>query len=228
MYKVAVLISVYEAEEYIDSKLTSVLNQTMFDTCTFLFVSCQSKRDVVSKINDFCAAYKNCKHIESREYITIYEAWNIGIENSDSQYLANYNMDDQWHPEYLSKCSKILDETNAAIAITEILVTDTPNQLYPFWHHVDKIPSGLYPDFVVGPSPMWRRDLHEKYGLFENYYVISDALMWDKFHKGNEKFILVKEELVLYLRNPLSLERRHHDESGERLINVDLKKKYGN
>lgn len=227
MYKVAVLISVYEARDYIDSKLASVLNQTLFEQCTFIFVNCQNRHKEAEKLSIFCSNHKNCLHILSDEYITIYEAWNIAIENSSSQYLTNYNMDDQWHPEYLAKCSKALDETNAAIVSTEILITDTPNQLHPFWHHVDKIPSGLYPDYVVGPSPMWRRDLHIKYGQFENFYVISDALMWDKFYKGKEKFILLNEELVLYLRNPQSLERRRHDENGDRLINIDLKKKYG-
>jgi hypothetical protein len=226
MYKVAVLISVYEAGEFLDSKFKSITEQTIFDQCAFIFVNCQNKHKEGAKLDDFCKDYKNCMHLMSKEYITIYEAWNIGINNSHSEYLSNYNMDDQWHPKYLDKCSKALEAQNAGIISTEILITDTPNQLYPFWHHINKVPSGLYPEFVVGPSPMWRRSLHAKYGLFENFYVISDALMWDKFYKGNEKFYLLEEELVLYYINSESLERRRNVD-GEKLLNIDLKKKYG-
>lgn len=226
MYKVAVLISVYEASHYLDSKLTSIANQTIFDQCTFIFVNCQDRHKESIKLDEFCKINRNCKHLISKEYITIYEAWNMGITNSESDYLSNYNMDDQWHPEYLEKCSKAADDQNAAIVSTEVLITDTPNQLYPFWHHINKIPSGLYPNFVVGPSPMWRRDLHDKYGLFENFYVISDALMWDRFYKGGEKFVILNEELVLYFISPESLERRR-DGNGEKLLNIDLRKKYG-
>jgi len=60
----------------------------------------------------------------------------------------------------------------------------------------------------MGPQPMWRRSLHEKYGYFdENIIQPGDWDLWLRFAEG-ETFLHIDEFLGLYLYSPDSREHR--------------------
>lgn len=58
--------------------------------------------------------------------------------------------------------------------------------------------------------PIWRSDLHSKYGQFnyEKYGVYADFEFWLRIMKDNNKCFLMKNAEVLYLEDENSLERR--------------------
>jgi len=135
----------------------------------------------------------------------------------------NSNVDDMLHPDYVSLCTEYLDShPDIAVVSSRVIMTDTPNQIYPDWEWCDEMPFHAYPQSTAGPCPVWRRSLHEKYGYFDNYRVIGDARMWEKWLAGGEKFGLLDKKLVLYLRNPNSLERRRDPTTGRSLRELDL------
>ena len=221
--KYTILITLYKSGPYIESKLQSLENQTILNQAEIIFLNCQDHDKESIKINEYTAKHPNSRQIHFPQHKNLYETWNTGIQQTTGQYITNYNADDQWHPQYLEKCGNYLDTHHQiAIVSTGVLITDQPNQIYPKWTHHDKMPAHEYPKSSAGPSPMWRRNLHDKYGYYGNYRVIGDARFWEKLHEAKEKFGLIHDDLVLYYTSPESLERRK-DKEGNTYIDLDLK-----
>lgn len=223
--KVVVLVALYKSGEFIKSKIQSLRNQTIIDNSLIVFLNCQNHDNE----NVYCEAFANERsnviNILFDEQISLYLSWNVGIQRTKSQYITNYNADDQWHPSYLERCCDYLDKNpDISIVSTGVLMTHTPNQLWPNWSAHDAMPAYTYPLSTAGPCPVWRRELHNKYGYFGDYHVIGDARMWEKFHAGGEKFGLINENLALYYLSKDSLERRHDQTTGQLLRDIDLAK----
>ena len=54
--------------------------------------------------------------------------------------------------------------------------------------------------------PLWKREIHEKYGMFnENYKMAGDWEMWLRAVKNGCTFIRIDEPLGLYYFNPNGL-----------------------
>lgn len=194
----------------------------MFNDCWIVLLNCQNLEGESALFAEFVNQHENVIEIRYNEYIKLYSSWNDGIKNTDSEYIVNYNMDDQWHPEYLETCTKWLNENqDHAIVSSGCYVACNPNQVWPNWKWIDKMPFYKYPLSTAGPCPVWRRVLHDKYGYFEDHYVISDAKFWEQLYTGNEKFGLIDSFMVLYYQNPESLERRCDPKTGQPLITID-------
>ena len=223
-YDVTVLVALYHAAPYLEARLESIRSQTFFHRAHVVLLNCQDATDESLIYDRFLNDNENVSAIHYFDHVGLYSTWNDGIRSSRARYVTNANADDQWHPEYLERCINYLDEKeDVAIVSTGVIVTDVPNQLYPEWGRgtVGRMPMVAYPESSAGPSPMWRRSLHDVYGLFGNYRVIGDARFWESLLAGGERFGLIDEDLVLYYLSPESLERRH-DDSGTSLRDLDL------
>ncbi len=72
---------------------------------------------------------------------------------------------------------------------------------------------------------MWRRNLHDKYGYFdERCAIISDALLWEQWKSNDENFGLLDKEYVLYFASSNSLERRIDTITNRWVKDIDLEK----
>lgn len=220
--KCVVLIALYRSGRYIRSKLASLRLIKELDQALVVFLNCQNidgESEILSK-----PLKRNPNYVEIvfDDHLSLYETWDYAIENTNSEYVCNYNADDQWHPDYLTKCMEYLDNTaNVSIVSTQVLVTDEPNQIYPNWNCMDRLPAIVFPASTAGPSPMWRRSMHERYGGFGKYKVIGDAKFWERMLIGKEEFGLIREDLVLYYCAADSLERRVDPDTGRYLRDLD-------
>lgn len=235
MKRVTVLIATYHSDpELVQSKVCSLLDQTILPYSNIVILNCQDTRNESHHFGPFIRGQSsrwgktgggaNVTEIIYHEYVKLYKSWNDGIRMTTSDYVVSYNMDDQWHPEYLEKCVNFLDQhPEFATVNSRILTTDTPNQIWSRgpWQSDGELPFLPYPLSTAGPCPMWRRSLHDKYGYFDDYFVIGDARLWEKWHAGGERFGLIDEPLTLYYRNPESLERRQNID-GVKLRDIDL------
>lgn len=222
--KITILVGLYKASEFIDAKIENLKRQTMFEDCNIVFLNCQNLENERDKYKSFLGG--NVSEILYDEHVGLYKSWNDGIKATESEYIVNFNADDMWHPEYLERLVSILDGSfEYSVAYSHVLTTSTPNQFdNKLWTHEGGLSVHPYPNGTVGPCPLWRRSLHEKYGFFADCQVISDALMWQKWRRGGEKFYQLCEPLVLYFHNPNSLERRMCPNSKLALRDLDLQK----
>lgn len=223
-HAVLVLVAIYKAGDYIASKIQNLTQQTIFNECCFVLLNCQNLQNERSKYSHILH-YNNVIEILYDDYVRLYSSWNDGIRRSDSKYICNSNVDDLWKPDFLEVCSDHLDKNaSTSVVSTNIMVTRTSNQGdVNNWKYDHYMPKGLvYPLTTAGPCPVWRRDLHDKYGYFDDYRTIGDAKMWEKWLAGGELFSVIDKDLVLYYASANSLERRV-DESNVSYRDLDLK-----
>ena len=77
--------------------------------------------------------------------------------------------------------------------------------------------------------PMWRKSLHERYGLFNpwDFAAIADWEFWLRCAAGGARFMLLRERLGLYYRSPRSHNRRlHSDSATERIVRNARERSY--
>ena len=221
---VTILVAIYNAKEFIKAKIENLQQLSTFDDCWVVLLNCLDNQNESEIYRDFVRSNDNVLEIKYGAHVNLYPTWNHGIAITNSKYIMNSNVDDMLHPVYASQCARYLDDNpDIAVVSSRVLMTDTPNQVdHNIWEWCDEMPFHPYPLSSAGPCPMWRRSLHEKYGYFGDYRVIGDARMWEKWLAGGEKFGLLDEKLVLYLRNQQSLERRCDPQTGIPLRELDL------
>jgi glycosyltransferase involved in cell wall biosynthesis len=223
MSKVAtILVALYKAGQFLESKIKSLEKQTLFDRCNIVLLNCQNLDNEADIYKDFLDKNDNVTEIRYDEHVRLYPTWNDGILATDSTYIMNSNVDDQLHPQYVEACSEYLDKhTQFCCVSTGVLLTYQPNQVWPQWESQGRLPYHAYPASTAGPCPLWRRSLHDKYGYFGNYRVIGDARIWEAWYDGKERFGLLQRDLALYYAHADSLERRV-DEKGRGFRNLDI------
>ncbi len=214
MVKVSAIISAYYAEEYLPGRIENLLKQSLNPE---IVVVCkeESKEHEIAKEFDI-------KIITTPDIPTIYEAWNMAIKQAEGEYITNANCDDRLYPRALEKLANALDEHND-YAVSYFYV-DMVNEIdgKPFnvfrWANggiIELLTNGCF----IGPMPMWRKSLHEKYGYFlesdilkngeiYKYCVASDYEFWMRLAEGKEKFFLIPEILGAYLDRPEGAEKR--------------------
>lgn len=156
----------------------------------------------------------------------LYEAWNIGIKESSGIYLSNANLDDRKSSAYYSILTNELINSNANL-ISSLFWTcsklpeDDLKDLPIVWYKNAK-PRISYFDFfkiendeifdqcLVGAFPIWNKNLHEVYGLFDEskYGPSADYEFWLRVISGGSEGIFYKVPLGYYLKDPNSYARR--------------------
>jgi hypothetical protein len=108
----------------------------------------------------------------------------------------------------------LAQRADIALVYADVLITDRENETFEnntavnaaIWEDFDA--ARLRKDCFVGPQPMWRRQLHTRYGNFDDQLqVAGDWEFWLRCTPP-EKFLHLNEVLGLYLRSPQSRENR--------------------
>lgn len=200
MFTSSAIVSAYYAENYIETRLINLLKQG----CEIVVI-CQagSAEEEVSK-------QYGVKTVITPDVPTIYRAWNLGVAVAKGKYLTSANTDDLLYDGALCEMVNELERTGAGICHSRIDVK-TKGKIEA-WDR----PSGDYAKLrrwcFVGPMPVWRKSLHDKYGLFdESFMVAGDWEFWLRCTKKGERICFVNKSLGLYLSRPDSLEHRNKE-----------------
>jgi hypothetical protein len=190
-------------EKFIDRYFYNIHEQVFFDETEHIIVYSEW-----SKLFDKYTNTNNIKFIKENEKLGVYNAWNIGIINSTSNNVTNWNVDDIRHP-IANKIKYDLLEKNDSISIAyNYYVASKTNETFD---NIDTSSKSvlIFPDdfqnycmsdCLVGPDPMWKKSLHIFCGLFnfKDYSVIGDWEMWIRFSLKGYKFKLIPEVLCIY------------------------------
>ena len=117
MKKIAVIISVYNCEEYIDECLNSLENQSLRqDKIQVVIINDGSKDESLSKIQKYTNKHKNWTLI-SRENRGLAVSRNEGLDILDSEYVTFLDSDDYLNSDALEKMYNEIKQNNAEIGI---------------------------------------------------------------------------------------------------------------
>ncbi|MCX8026451.1 MAG: glycosyltransferase [Thermodesulfovibrionales bacterium] len=215
-FLVSAIVSTYRSSRFIRGCLEDLITQTLYKegNLEIVVVDSASDENEADIVKEFQERYPHIKYIRTEQRQTVYGAWNTGIQACGGKYITNANTDDRHHPQALKKMASILESSpHIALVYADVYVTNTPNETFESsakkdrytWFDWDR-DKLLYHGCFIGPQPMWRRSLHEKWGYFDESLVVSgDAEFWLRISQ-EETFYHINEPLGLYLKHDESIE----------------------
>jgi len=199
MVRVTAIISAYFAEDYIERRLDNLQGQE----CNI--IACAQKENAETRV----LQDRGIDTILTDGVPTIYDAWNMMIEKVETPYITNANCDDLVYENAYKKMADALDRRkNAAVVYADLDIDD--GNTVKAWNMVEGDYETLLANCFVGPMPMWRKSLHDQYGLFdEKLHVAGDYDFWLRIASQGEKFYHMKcQPLGKYLYRSDSAEHR--------------------
>lgn len=184
---VTAIISAYKSEDFIVGCIEDLMNQAMWKRNYLEIVAvCQKGSPEDIFLSDFLGD-NMFKLIRTDDIPTIYDAWNMAIKESTGIYITNANTDDRhqekafeimalfldanphidvvYHDSYISwELNQTFDEFEES---NEKIVMGREIGVPGLFHWRDYDKHALADGCFIGPQPMWRANLHQRYGMFD-------------------------------------------------------------
>lgn len=212
--KVSIITSMFNSSKYIDGFMDNIISQTAFNECELILVDANavSEKKFVSRFLD---EFKNIHYFHISDFGLskdpgVYGCWNLAIKNSSHPLITNANLDDRRSDLAIEIQKKELEKNQLIdLVYYRTLETDKPRETFENNSANKEFPC-LDHSFnslmaVNSPhcQPMWRRSLHDKYGLFnETLMSAADYEMWLRVTNAGCHMKKIDQVLGLYYRNP--------------------------
>tara|TARA_R100000805_G_C3608409_1_gene108868 strand:+ start:284 stop:1483 length:1200 start_codon:yes stop_codon:yes gene_type:complete len=210
---VSIITSMYKGEKHVKDFLENITSQTYFDNCELILLNANSPQNEDSIIEPYLQKHDNIYYEKLTEDPGIYGTWNLALEKSRGKYITNANLDDRRANNQIEELVKALEfNPENSLAYTECFVTQKDGE--DFYNNSSNNTLYPAPDFspqsmikcLPGCMPLWKREIHEKCGLFnQSYKMAGDWEMWLRAVKSGYTFMKVDEPLGLYYFNPEGL-----------------------
>ena len=202
---ITLICSTYNSSEWIDGYLESVNNQTL-RYFNIHFIDAGSTDGSWLKINNFEFRVGISVKYTCVSGCSIYEAWNIGYQETNTPYCMNYNTDDKLFPNALSTMlAHAKANPDVDVLYSPCLITNTKNHT-PIvgihdWAEFSK--EALLANCILGPFPLVKTKTVEEAGWFNPKFTISgDYEMWLRLESKGYTFKKIEEPIGKYFNNP--------------------------
>lgn len=207
---ISALVSSYRAERFMRGLLEDLEAQTIRDRMEIVIVDSASPQNEGAIVDEFRARYDNIVYLRTDERENAHVSVNRAFALSRGKYVTPAATDDRHHPQAFERFVAELEAyPELALVYGDAAVTQTENEVLGRDHRTAHF---LWPEFdprllfdvcYIGPHPVYRRTMHEKYGGFdESMEVAGDYEFWLRLVAAGERFRHVPEVLSLYLQNP--------------------------
>jgi len=116
--EVSVITPVYNAEEFLNETIDSVLNQT-YTSFEYLLIDDYSTDSSAEIIKEFSKRDSRVKYIKLEENSGAAVARNTGLENAKGRFIAFIDSDDKWYPEKLEDQLSFMKNDRKAFTYTK-------------------------------------------------------------------------------------------------------------
>ena len=207
---ISVICSNYNSSNYIQN-YCKYINSQLLHTFEVVFVDASSTDDSLQQFKDFSfrdGIEVTIIPVSSR--VTVYEAWNTGIQNSKYDYVMNYNTDDKlFGNALLTFRSYIPLYPHIDVLYSNCFVSDDPNHnnLVSFhnWQDASDM-KVLMQGCCCGPFPLLKKQTVIEHGLFNpDFWISGDYEMWCRMNSKGAKFKKLDEALGVYYKNPMGV-----------------------
>jgi glycosyltransferase involved in cell wall biosynthesis len=211
--RVSIITSIFKSKKFIRHFLEDVARQTIVRDCELLLLDANSPENEAEDCLEFVSVFPNAVYHRLDKTYSLYETWNIGAQIAKAPLLTNWNTDDRRVFNSLAiQAEEMEADSSIDVCYGPTLTTHEPNE------NVEDCKSkegfGCYvanlETMLVNNSPhclpMWRKDLHQRFGYFNPAYPIAgDYEMWLRALVGGAKFKMVNKLIGSYYRNPTGL-----------------------
>ena len=202
---------VFKGGEFIKGYMEDMLRQTIFKEVQFFILDCASPDNEVEAISPYTKKYSNITYRRLDKDPGLYPAWNFCIQNTEGDFLTNWNIDDRktpWSLEVMRDFLVLNDDIDLVYGDT--IVSTSPNEN---WSNIQSTNAYIcnetnsWKDLLQNNNPhcmpMWRRTIHDRFGYFnEDYLTASDADLWLKASKEGVKMQKIHDTVGIYYHNP--------------------------
>ena len=201
-----ILCSNYNSARWINGYLNAI-NKQLLKRFSVIFVDANSSDDSLKVIEKFRFRDGITKKIiRLKQRVTVYEAWNIAIKNSSTEYIINFNTDDRlFSGALLTLSNAMMQNPEVDIAYANSLISEdeqhtTIKEIQSWPNYTHQI---LLDNCILGPFPIVKRSTIIESGLFNPTYTISgDYEMWLRLSKRGCNFLKVNDYVGSYYHNP--------------------------
>ena len=214
------IVSAYFCEDFLENRIKNLLDQDKVPdiVATCLYDSPEHK--ILKRFGQVMTF--------SSSYIpALYSAWNTMLQVCHSDYVIIANSDDRLAKYAISEMSQVLDDNpdvGLVYANADVVVEEFGDVVKTFeWRDPD---ADLWEGCYIGNAPMFRRELIEKHGDFDEAYgVAGDWEMWIRLQRAGVKFYHINKVLGTFWDRSDNLEHRRKN----RLTweNAKVRRKYG-
>jgi len=207
--KVSAIVSAYYAADFLQARIENLLQQSQIPE---IIVVCQTGSAEARIAQKFLE--DNVSEVAvllTPDIPTIYDAWNKAIPYALGEYLTSANSDDRLKPRALEEMTAALDRrpSYAVVYGDQEIVSEIDGGVVGKFAWLTGGFKELLRGCFVGPMPIWRKSLHEKYGLFDpTYRIAGDYEFWLRIASKGEKFLHFSAVVGSYLQRNDSLEHR--------------------
>jgi glycosyltransferase involved in cell wall biosynthesis len=229
---VSAIVSTYNAAEFIRGCIEDLERQTIADQLEIIVIDSASPQNEGKIVRELQECYQNIRYLRTEQRETVYAAWNRAINMARGRYITNANTDDRHRRDAFELMVKTLDALpDVDLVYADVLITTLPNETFettttsdsytwPAWDRAKLLDEGCF----IGPQPMWRKSVHDRYGGFDASYVTSgDYEFWLRISQTCN-FQHIAQPLGLYLARPDSIE--HANEAVKQAENAAIRKLY--
>ncbi len=188
MFKISIILPVYNGEKYIKDAIQSVLNQSFLDW-ELLVIDDASTDKTREIIEEFSRKDKRIIYIKNEENLGIQKTLNIGLKHAKGEYIARIDDDDAWIDSIkLEKQIRFLEENKDHVLVgTGVINVDEKNhELFRFLNPLTDIEIKkklLTKNCFIHSSVVFRRDIAMKFGGYdetEHTKHVEDYDLWLK------------------------------------------------
>lgn len=233
-YRVTAIVSAFKSTRFLRGCLEDLVAQTLHarGALEIVVVNTGSPEDEGRIVHEFQARHGHVRYLTTDDPRSLYAAWNLGIGAARGACLTNANTDDRHRADALEVMADALDRRpDVALVYADQLYTAVENETFAstrsrrrrVWAPYSY--ATLRSHCMIGPQPMWRRALHERYGGFDERFVSAgDWEFWLRIGAAGERFLKVDDVLGLYYENPQGLELSRPESRAEAAA---VRRRYG-
>ncbi|MGI5936931.1 MAG: glycosyltransferase [Oscillospiraceae bacterium] len=222
----SIVVPVYQAEQYLDKCISSVLDQTLNDW--ELILVDDGSRDKSGRICDDYASKDPRIIVIHQENAGVSEARNAGIERAGGKYLAFLDSDDSFEPQMLERLFTAIRDSGADSAacghykvfpdgLREIEAAPMSTGVYDSPEIMDGIVRPLLRDRVEGDRLLngfiWRfcydMSIVKENGLRFSGAYLEDEVFLIEYFCLSKRLSVIDEPLYCYLQNLNSVTRKY-------------------
>ena len=206
---VSIITTFHEGEKYLENFLSNIVEQTYYDKCELIIIDAASTGKEQETIQSYIDRYENIIYVRCNEKLPPTPCLNLAIKKAKADFITFAFLDDVKKNDCIEMLYKNIIENNGIdLVYGDVLQTAEENKKFDqvsstnlFGHSRFNFSRENMIKCLPGPMPLWRKEIHEKYGFFDskdcNY--ADDWEMWLRAVDGGSKFKKIDEVVGAYL-----------------------------
>lgn len=166
--------------------MKEIAKQTFYGDCHHIIINANSPGNEEPFILEHQAKHANVEYVRLNFDPGLYAVWNIGVLKSKADCLMTANVDDQLDYSAIENLyNYLMDNPQVDLVYGDLYFTNEKNSTFAscihktYYQRLEFSKENLKNDCSPGPHPLWRKSLHEKNGMFDQFFkILGDWEMW--------------------------------------------------